>query len=187
MIEAELKARLRDPEQVLAVLASMAEGRSETYQDTYYDRTDGSLMDSDHEVRVRTVTGSAGTRSLLTYKTPRVDEESGSKPEHETRIETPEAVDALLRGLGLVPRIAFRKLCQNFDLTIGVRKLTATVVTVPELDGTTFIELETLAESEDGLPDALTCVRRVLESLKVSPDDFTNEQYTDAVAAARTS
>ena len=83
-----------------------------------------------------------------------------------------------------MPRIAFRKYCQNFDLVIGVRKLTATVVTVPELDGATFIELETQAESEAALPDALSCVRQVLEALQVSPEGFTTEQYTDAVAAA---
>jgi adenylate cyclase class 2 len=185
MIEAELKARLREPEQVLGALASMAAGRTETYQDSYYDRPDGSLMDSDHEVRLRTVSSAAGTRSLLTYKTPRVDEASGSKPEHETRVETPEAVDALLLGLGLLPRIAFRKLCQNFDFTAEGRQMTATVVTVPELGGSTFIELETTADSEAALPAALRAVRQVLDSLKVSPDDYTTELYTDAVAAAR--
>ena len=59
----------------------------------------------------------------------------------------------------------------------------ATMVTVPEIDGT-FVELETLAE-EGGLAAALGDVRAVLGELGVGEDDLTTEQYTDAVMRAR--
>ena len=60
----------------------------------------------------------------------------------------------------------------------------ATVVEVPELDGETFVEVETLAAKDD-VRVALDIVRHVLAELEVSPDELTTETYTDAVAAHR--
>ncbi|MEW2163876.1 hypothetical protein AB0912_12885 [Streptomyces sp. NPDC007084] len=39
---------------------------------------------------------------MLTFKDAAVDEESGSKPEHETEVAEADAVHAVLRGLGHV-------------------------------------------------------------------------------------
>jgi adenylate cyclase class 2 len=59
----------------------------------------------------------------------------------------------------------------------------ATVVTVPELDGT-FLEVETITDAEE-LTDALRAVRQVMTELGIDASDLTTEQYTDAVLAAR--
>ena len=184
MIEAELKARLRHPEHVHEQLEKRAAGRPEVYQDTYYDTADRQLEGGDRELRVRTVHGADSTRSILTYKDARVDAASGSKPEHETRVDDPAAVHAMLRGLGYVPLIAFEKRCRNYDIEAGGRRMLATLVQVPEIDGH-FIELETPAEESD-VQAALADVRAVLAELGIDDGDLTTEQYTDAVAAVRT-
>lgn len=183
MIEAELKARVRDPEGVMAALEKRATARVEVYQDAYYDLPDGSLMGGDRELRVRTVHGPDSTRSVLTYKEPRVDAASGSKPEHETAVEDPGAVHAMLRGLGYVPAISFEKRCRNYQFEAAGRQMLATLVRVPEIDGT-FIEVETLVE-EGGLQAALDDVRAVVAELGIGEADWTPEAYTDAVAASR--
>ncbi|WP_405888273.1 class IV adenylate cyclase [Streptomyces sp. NBC_01136] len=183
MIEAELKARVRSPEAVMRQLDERAEARVEVYQDTYYDRPDGSLEKQDQELRVRTVHGAHGRRTVLTFKGATVDEASGSKPEHETRAEDSEATHAILRGLGYVPAIAFEKRCRNYDLEARGRQLLATLVRVPEIDGT-FLEVETIVD-EDGVKDALDDIRAVLADLGIGPEDLTRELYTDAVAAHR--
>ncbi|WP_329136423.1 class IV adenylate cyclase [Streptomyces sp. NBC_01476] len=183
-IEAELKARVRDPERVHALLEERAAGRPEVYQDAYYDTADQALSGSDRELRVRTIHGADDTRSLLTYKGARVDEASGSKPEHETRVEDPAAVHATLRGLGYVPFIQFEKRCRNYDFEARGRQMLATLVRVPEIDGD-FIELETIVE-EDQLQDALADVRAVLGELGIDAEDLTTDTYTDAVATSRT-
>jgi adenylate cyclase, class 2 len=59
----------------------------------------------------------------------------------------------------------------------------ATVVTIPEIDGT-FVELETLTDEAE-LAAALGDVRAVLSELGIGEDDLTTEQYTDAVMRAR--
>ncbi|MGW6915470.1 class IV adenylate cyclase [Kitasatospora sp. NPDC054939] len=183
-IEAELKAHVRDPEGVLTKLeAQHGAGRAEVYRDTYYDAPDGSLMAADRELRIRTVHSPGATRTVLTYKGPRVDE-SGSKPESETELNDPDAGHAIMRGLGYVPCIAFEKRCRNYRFSREGRALLATLVRVPELGDATFIEVETAAEDDD-LGPALDVVRAVLADLNIGEDDLTNELYTDAVAAAR--
>ncbi|WP_059011018.1 class IV adenylate cyclase [Streptomyces specialis] len=184
MIEAELKARVRNPEEVARRLDALAPGRSEVYQDAYYDRPDGELGTRGHELRIRTVLGPESTVSLLTFKGSVLDEASGSKPEQETRVEDPEATDALLRGLGYEPVIAFQKRCRNHAFDAHGRKLLATLVRVPEIAGT-FIEIETLVADDEQVPDALAAVRGVLADLGISEEDLTRELYTDAVAARR--
>jgi adenylate cyclase, class 2 len=59
----------------------------------------------------------------------------------------------------------------------------ATVVTVPELDGT-FLELETMTD-EDGIRAALADIHAVLTRLGITDDDLTSELYTDAVMRQR--
>lgn len=183
MIEAELKARVHAPEAVMRQLDERATARVEVYRDTYYDRQDGSLEKADEELRVRTVHGPDSTRTLLTFKGAAVDETSGSKPEHETEVTDAEAAHAILRGLGHVPVIAFEKRCRNYDFEARGRQMLATLVRVPEIDGT-FLEVETIVD-EDEVPEALDDIRAVLAELGIEPGDLTRETYTGAVAAQR--
>lgn len=183
VIEAELKARVRDPEALRAALRQRAEEELSIYQDTYYDRPDGSLTAEGRELRVRVIERSGTRRTRLTYKEPAVDAASGSKPEHETTAADPAVVDTVLRALGAVEYVRLTKECANYRFTAAGRDMLATVVTVPELDGT-FIELETMAE-EDDVAAALADVRAVLAEVGITGEDLTTEQYTDAVLQAR--
>jgi adenylate cyclase class 2 len=184
-IEAELKAIVRDPKAVTERLEkAYGPGRPVLYQDTYYDTPAGLLDQGDRELRIRTVHAADDTRTVLTYKGARVDKASGSKPEHETRVEDAAAAHEIVRGLGYVPVIAFEKRCRNYSFSADGRDLLATLVRVPEIDGT-FLEVETIAVSDSDLPAALSVVRDVLAGLGIESGDLTTELYTDAVAASR--
>ncbi|WP_236245082.1 class IV adenylate cyclase [Streptomyces sp. CC210A] len=183
MIEAELKARVDAPEAVMKQLEDLAAGRAEVYQDTYYDAPDGRLEAGGQELRVRTIRSSASTRTVLTFKGAVVDEASGSKPEHETSVADAAAVQGVLLGLGYVPVISFEKHCRNYEFQAGGRRMLATLVRVPEIDGT-FLEVETQA-ADDEVTDALQAVRAVLEGLGIESDALTRELYTDAVRHRR--
>jgi adenylate cyclase class 2 len=63
------------------------------------------------------------------------------------------------------------------------RDMLATLVTVPEIDGT-FIELETMADEPD-LSAALADLRAILAEMGNGEEYLTTEQYTDAVIRAR--
>lgn len=183
MIEAELKARVREPEALRGRLRRLADEERSVYRDTYYDRPGRDLTAEGRELRVRVVETGEMRRTVLTYKEPAVDSGSGSKPEHETKIADAAPLDAVFLALGLERLVAFEKRCANYRFTARGRDMLATVVTVPEIDGT-FIELETMADDPD-VDAALTDVRTVLHDLGIADDDLTTEQYTDAVMRAR--
>ncbi|MFD0686826.1 class IV adenylate cyclase [Actinomadura fibrosa] len=183
MIEAELKARVREPDALRTRLRERGEEEIDVYRDTYYNSPDGSLTREGRELRVRIIDRSGTRRTLLTYKEPAVDVASGSKPEHETKVADPAVIDTVLRALGAVEYVRLTKRCANYRFTTAGRDMLATIVTVPELDGT-FVELETMAEEED-VDRALADVRAVLAELGIGEDDLTTEQYTDAVLKAR--
>lgn len=182
-IEAELKARVRDVDALIAALDVRATAEVAVYHDHYFDSADGSFTASGRELRVRTIQTSASTRHVLTHKASAVDEASGSKPEHETTVGDVEATRAILHGLGYRTQIAFTKDCRNYRFAQRSRDLLATVVTVPEIEGT-FVEVETIVEHDDEVSEALELVREAMTELGIGAQDFTNELYTDAVIAA---
>jgi adenylate cyclase, class 2 len=183
VIEAELKARVRDPQALHDNLRALAVGETSVYRDTYYDWPGRDLSAAGRELRLRIIDAEGRRRALLTYKEPPVEAVSGSKPEHETEVEIPSAVDVMLRGLGLVHLVAFEKHCTNYRFAARGRDMLATVVQVPELAGT-FVEVETMTD-EDGTAAALADVRAVLGQMGITQDDLTSEQYTDAILKTR--
>ncbi|MFX0575742.1 class IV adenylate cyclase [Nocardia nepalensis] len=183
MIEAEYKAKLTNPDSVRARLKERADAENVSYRDVYFDTEDNELGRADREFRLRTITGAGETRHLLTFKDSAVDAATGSKPEFETVVGEREALEEIIAQLGYIPMIELTKHCENFRFTSTGHELLATVVTVPEIDGT-FLELETQATEED-LHAALADLRTVLAELGVSEDQLTTELYTDAVAAVR--
>lgn len=184
LIEAELKARVDDPDAVRAVLAAAA-GDPEhcTYTDVYLDCA-GQLAAEGRELRVRTIATQSSVRSIVTYKGPVVDAASGSKPEVETGIDDPEAMRAVLAGLGYRPVVDVVKTCENYRIsTPSGRPVLATVAVVP-LAGGVFLEVETLVEAAQ-VPAALDDLRALLLDLEVGPEAWTTALYTDAVIARR--
>jgi adenylate cyclase class 2 len=151
-VEAELKAIARNPQRLHAALSQRAVGEHSIYSDRYFDHPDRGWTRQGTELRVRTITGELGpthTCTLLTFKEPTVDQASGSKPEHETAVGDPDVLITVLTALGIEQIIAFEKQCVNYQFTAHGRDLLATVVTIPELAGQTFIELETIADPGD--------------------------------------
>lgn len=185
MIEVELKAVVRDGDALRAALEQRAPAQRVTYADRYFDYSDHQLTEQERELRVRTITDSTGrSRVLLTYKEPVPGAEGGAKREYETTAGDAEVVVSVLTALGVAEFLAFQKHCVNYRFTALGRDLLATVVTVPELAGQTFLELETMADAEE-VDAAWGVVRCVLRELGISEHDLTTVTYTDAVAAQR--
>ena len=86
MIEAELKARVHDPDTLRARLRRLAGEELSVYRDTYYDRPGRELTAQGRELRVRVMETGGVRRAVLTYKEPAADAASGSKLEHETKV-----------------------------------------------------------------------------------------------------
>jgi len=96
VIEAEIKAHVRDPQKVRGLLRARAAEQVSIYRDTYYDLPGQPLTGDGRELRVRAVETGGQRRCLLTYKGSPVDEQTGSKPETQTGIADAAAMDAIL-------------------------------------------------------------------------------------------
>jgi adenylate cyclase, class 2 len=184
MIEAEIKARVRDVAAVRGQLQARASEEVSRYWDTYYDLPGKVFHRTGRELRVRVIDTRGQRRSLLTYKGAAVDEATGSKPETETPIGDPDAMDLILLSLGYGHLVAFEKRCANYAFTARGRDMLATLVTVPELDGT-FLEVETMTGDQRDLDAALADIRSVLGQLGITEADLTAELYTDAIMRHR--
>lgn len=183
-IEAELKARVREPGRVRQLLQRWAPEEVTVYFDTYFDTPDRTLTRQGRELRVRVArTGTAAT-TVLTYKGAAVDAASGSKPEAETTVGDADTMRVVLAGLGFEVLIAFDKHCRNYRLAAGDRNLLATLVEIPELDST-YLEVESIVATVEHVGPALDAIRAVLAELGIARADETTEMYTDAVAVRR--
>ena len=185
MIEVELKAVVCDVDALHAALWRRAPAQVSLYADCYFDYADHRLTDGGCELWVRTVTEhSRRTRVLLMYKEPVPGADSGAKREHETTVGDVGVLVSALTALGAEEVLAFKKHCVNYHFAALGRELLATVVTVPELAGQTFLKLDNMADAK-GVDAAWDVVRCVLRELGVSDHDLTTETYTDAVTAQR--
>lgn len=183
-IEAELKARVHEPQRVRDLLRHRGMEEVSVYYDTYFDTRAQELTGEGRELRVRVVHTDTSATTLLTYKGAAVDAASGSKPETETMIDDDAALRTILTALGFTEIIALEKHCSNYRFTVNGRSLLATLVDVPELEGS-YIEVETIVDAEAEIDQALTTIRTVLGELGIARADETTETYTDAVAALR--
>jgi adenylate cyclase class 2 len=184
MIEAEIKARVRDPARVRDLLRARAPEEASRYWDTYYDLPGLVFHRSGRELRLRVIGTGRPRRCLLACKGAAIDEATGSRPETETEIGDPDAMDLILLTLGYGQLVAFEKHCASYAFTARGRDMLATLVTLPELEGT-FLELETMTGGQDDLDAALSDIRAVLGQLGIDEADLTTELYTEAVMRHR--
>lgn len=115
MYEVEVKVR-GDHDVIRPELTELDARRTATVHqvDTYYDAPHRDFAETDEALRIRTETDanemepndepSASNQTpdvtQLTYKGPRVDDDSKTREESETDIESPETMDDILESLG---------------------------------------------------------------------------------------
>lgn len=182
-VEVELKVRVTDPDAVVGRLRSWAEGEVSTYADTYYDFPDHRLTETGRqELRLRVIDKPADRRAVWTFKGTMLD--TASTPEWETEVADAQTADAILTGLGMQHLIAYTKRCENFRFTAHGHPVVATVVTVPEVDGT-FLEVETIVPDDTARDDARNAIHGVLADLGLTEADLEPTFYIDLVMAQR--
>jgi adenylate cyclase class 2 len=184
VIEAELKARVPEPAAVRSLLAARATEERAVYYDSYFDWPDHRLTSAGCELRRRVLEDvTTGRRTqFLTFKAAAVDAESDSKPEHEATLGPGGQIIAILGGLGMVEWVRYTKHCLNYRFVAEGRFLLATLVTVPELEGT-YLEVESIVEPHQ-VEGALSVIRGVLAELDLL-DHLDTSKYTEAVLRAR--
>lgn len=111
---------------------------------TVYDR-DGELGRGRRLLRLRRALG-----ATLTFKEPAPGQARGvkSRLERECRVDSPEAMDAILRGLGYAPRLTYEKFRSVWDF--GGAALFLDIVPFGQ-----FLEIEAAPEAIPALASSL--------------------------------
>ena len=175
MYEVETKVRAAHDDVAATLRELDAEPVDEIEQiDVYYAAPHRDFAARDEALRRRTEHRAGDERTVLTYKGPRETGAGKVRAEHETVVEDPSALAAILDALGFEPAATVEKRRRRFDLD-GV------TVTLDDVDGLgEFVEVETTAAAADldaaretmgdaleelGLDDATPIVDSYLELL----------------------
>ena len=107
-LEIEVKLRIPSPEELAPRLQAAGFGlvHPEAREvSVLWDRA-GALLAADSALRLRRY----GEQALLTWKGPKVaDPRLKVRPERETAVADPEAMEAILRALGFIPVLTMEK------------------------------------------------------------------------------
>jgi adenylate cyclase class 2 len=147
--------------------------------DTYYDAPHRDFATTDEALRLREERPRDGesARTEVTYKGPLVEAESKTREEAETAVDDPEAMAAVLEGLGFEPAATVRKTRERF----AVDGFTVTLDAVDDLGE--FVEVETAVEHESAVPGAREDAIEVLDSLGLDADDGIRTSYLGLLLA----
>lgn len=183
MLEAEIKASLAglSTETLLEQAGSMGFRPAAQLRETdmYFNGNDRDFRRTDEALRLRRVqTLPDGTEeSLLTYKGPKLDRVSSARTEYETAVADGETAGKLLEALGYRPAFTVEKLRREYrldDVTLCLDEVTGLGA---------YLELETLAPSEEDRETAVNQLLTLLDRLGVSRDRLTRHSYLELLAA----
>jgi adenylate cyclase class 2 len=146
--EVELKFRIDEPQQVLALLDGLGAtgGDVEEHRDTYFNHPARDFAETDEAFRIRSI----GDENRLTYKGPLVDKQTKTRQEVEVGCEAGSAGRNKLQTMLLA--LAFREVSTvvksrtPYRLNWQNRTVEATIDVVQNLG--TFVELETIAAED---------------------------------------
>ncbi len=98
MIEVEVKARVRDRDELVEKLRSLGAEmtRRDEQRDTYFNSPHRDFARTDEALRIR----KTGGRAFITYKGPKIDERSKTRKELEMEVDDPETAAGILEALG---------------------------------------------------------------------------------------
>jgi adenylate cyclase, class 2 len=166
-IETEIKIRIADPARAREALADMGARptRVRHFEDNLlFDDEGGALRSTGSIVRLRRIPGAA----LLTFKGPRtVESGMKSRTELETTVGDPDALQAILLGLGLRPSFRYQKYREAYEWE-------GQEIVVDETPIGAFLEIE---GDREGIARAAT-------RLGFSPRDYIAESYVALFFAA---
>lgn len=177
--EVEFKARV-DHEAIRPRLEQFEAEPLETVHqsDTYYDAPVKDFAKTDEALRLRRERGSGSPIARITYKGPRVDEESKTRQEHETTVGDAATAHAILDSVGFDPVATVEKTRERFRLD----RYTISLDVVGDLGE--FLEVETPADDAE-LAAAREGARGLLADLDVASEDTIRTSYLEMVLDTR--
>lgn len=141
--------------------------------DLYFNQKSNDFRKTDEALRIRTSTDvdTCCTKSMITYKGPKLDQISMTRVECETEVKDAKVVKKILESLGFYAIFPVNKLRHYYSL----EDMTACVDQVEGLGD--FLELEILVEKDEERRNALEKIKEVLRELGHGIEETTTTSY----------
>lgn len=140
-----------------------------TQQDTYFSAPHRDFASTDEALRIRR----ENNETRITYKGPKLDEETKTREEHETTVGSAEEARAVFELLGFEKFGTVEKKRQVYELD-------GTTVTLDDVDGLgEFVEVEKDVDDEAGVDAPRTAILDTLERLGLDADDSVRDSYLE--------
>ena len=163
--EVEQKFRVSSHEPVVAALSARDVPIGEPIEqiDCYYRHPQRDFAQTDEAFRLRSI----GQQNLMTYKGPKIDQETKTRREEEVRLadgaEARETCDAIIRHLGFQPVATVIK--QRRIATTECRGLAAEIALDDVAEVGQFVELEISVETDATDSTAMHQAKQALADL----------------------
>jgi adenylate cyclase class 2 len=119
-------------------------------RDWFYQHPQRDFTQTDECLRLRhRLMPDGSEEKSLTYKGPRIDQETKTRRELEIRILVGDSWEEMLEVLGFSVKASIRKFRRYGELRYSEHQLGICVDCLPELGSETFVELETFASEAD--------------------------------------
>ena len=170
MIEVEVKVPAQHAEVKERLEEIGAEQVDEKKQkDVYFTAPHRDFSETDEALRVRRENG----ETRITYKGPKLDNETKTREEHETTVGDAEEARSVFESLGFEEFGTVKKERQVYELD-------GTTVTLDDVDGLgEFVEVERDIEDGVDIEEPSAEVLDVLERLCLDTDDSVRDSYLE--------
>ncbi|MBE2899809.1 class IV adenylate cyclase [Methanothermobacter thermautotrophicus] len=176
MIEVEVKAKINDRDDMLQRILALGGSHvsDEEQHDLYFNAPHRDFALTDEALRIRR----SGGKTFITYKGPKIDEESKTRKELETEVSDHQTAAEILESLGF--RRVREVVKERSIYSIG--EFTVSIDTVRGLG--TYLEIETDLPDGSDYGEALSEIFELYRKLGVE-DGFERRSYLELLELAR--
>ncbi|REE26316.1 MULTISPECIES: class IV adenylate cyclase [Methanothermobacter] len=170
MIEVEVKAKIHDRDEMVDRILSLGgvHVSEEEQHDLYFNAPHRDFARTDEALRIRR----SGGRTFITYKGPKIDEESKTRKELETEVADPGTAAEILESLGF--RMVREVVKERRIYSVG--EFTVSIDTVMGLG--TYLEIERDLPDGSDYAGALREIFELYRKLGIE-DGFERRSYLE--------
>jgi adenylate cyclase class 2 len=180
--EVEVKVPVTNSEEIRQRLldSGARQLNSEVQVDTYFDHPCRSFQETDEAIRVRERRPIDGTDldtshapNELTYKGPKIDQETKTRLEYSVDLEETKSITAILETLSFKPVAMVTKKRIFYILN----EITISIDDVEHVG--LFLELESIVHDKNEIESAKKAIFEILEGLGVDPNQTVRDSYLE--------
>jgi len=193
MIEVEIKAKVLNPEELVKKFKNQ-EGEyklSFIHEDTYFNMPEGlrDFKKTDEALRIRKSieynknidSSKQNINYFITYKGKKIDKTTKTRNELETKLDSGDKVEEILKALGFREIFTVKKERDLYEFNYKGYIIGALIDFIPILKEH-FIEVEIMSESNERLEESKNILFEFLNLFDIKKEESITKSYLELIA-----